>query len=111
MVYCAPLSVSASCLLLLVSCLAYSSGRKMEVICSVETLSLIRLIQLYNPEDRTVHSHRSDKSKIIIYFIGRVSEMSTKDLSSRQQSDSFLKHIFIISLMTKNTKYFFQAAP
>jgi hypothetical protein len=58
----------------------------MEAICSFETLSLIRIIQLYNPEDRTVRSHRCDnlKSKIIIYFIHRVSVMSSKD-SSRQQ--------------------------
>jgi hypothetical protein len=40
-------------LLLLVSCLAYSSTLKIEAICSSETLACLRTTRHYNPEDRT----------------------------------------------------------
>jgi hypothetical protein len=49
---------SASCLLLIVSYLAYSSTTKMEAICSSETSESLRTSRHYTSEVRTVRSHR-----------------------------------------------------
>jgi hypothetical protein len=47
------LLVSTCCLLLLVSCLAYFSTKKMKVICSSNTLDFLQTRGNYNPEGCT----------------------------------------------------------
>jgi hypothetical protein len=48
---------SACRLLLLVSCFAYSSKLKMEVIFYSETSGYLRTTRRYNPEDLILHSY------------------------------------------------------
>jgi hypothetical protein len=47
----------------LISCLAYSSTRMMETICSAEKLDSFRTTQRYNPEERTLRSHHHENLK------------------------------------------------
>jgi hypothetical protein len=55
--------LSAWCLLLLISCLAYSSTLKMEAICSSETSGCLQITRGYNPEDVIVCSHPLENLK------------------------------------------------
>jgi hypothetical protein len=61
------LFITSSCyLLLLVSCLAYSSTLKMEAVCSNEMLGTLLTTLCYNPQDPTLHSHCHENLKFSI---------------------------------------------
>jgi hypothetical protein len=57
-------------LLLLVSCLAYCSSLKIEAIYYSETLGCLLTTRYYNPEDRTLHSHRRQSLKTEMNLVG-----------------------------------------
>lgn len=51
------------CLLLIASCLDYSSTLKLEVICFSETSGSVPTTRRSNPEDHTLHNHPRENLK------------------------------------------------
>jgi hypothetical protein len=56
-------------LLLLASCVAYSSVMKMEAICSSEMLRSLQTTWYYNAEDCILHSHCQENLKFKTTFL------------------------------------------
>jgi hypothetical protein len=55
---------------ILVSCLAYSSALKIEVICSSEiSIDFDGTTQSYIPKDRILHTHRCENFKLYVKII------------------------------------------
>jgi hypothetical protein len=89
-------AISPCHMLLLVSCLAYSSTVKMGAICSSKTPGFYRTTRRHNSEDRTLHSHRLENlnSNTVNYGLRCT---NVHELLSANNTDTIFKTEYIFT--------------